>query len=104
MKPKAPFDFGSLPADRFLRRGDVPAYLAWRYGVRFAKSRFDKFVSEGGGPQYTLMGRKAFYRIAWIDDWFAAEVKRKLQTPGRRKATEKAPGRRSPARPKTPQG
>lgn len=78
---KTPVDYRSLGPDVFVRRSELAVCIAQRHGVKFSSSRFDKFPTEGGGPQFTILGRVAMYRIAWVDTWFESEVKRKLRRP-----------------------
>lgn len=81
---KDSIDYRSLAPDTFIRRRELINCIAQRHGVHFAKSRFDKFPTEGRGPQFTILGRFALYKIEWVDQWLHAEVKRKLRRPGAR--------------------
>ena len=75
-------DYRGLDPEVFILRRELAECIFQRHGVRYASSRFAKYASDGNGPQFTLLGRKAHYRVRWVDDWFNAEVRRKLHRPG----------------------
>jgi len=89
---KPSVDYRSLDPKTFIRRSEIAACLEQRHGIKFTTSRFDKFVTEGAGPQFTKLSRMTLYRIAWLDEWLEAEVERRLHRPHakRRAASEHA--------------
>jgi hypothetical protein len=60
-----------------LRRSEVPAYLAEKYGIPIAVKTLNKLASIGGGPVMQYAGRIPLYRPEDLDAW----AKQRLSKP-----------------------
>ncbi len=52
-----------------LRRAEVPAYLAEKFGVTVAVRTLAKIACIGGGPRITYFGRTPLYAVSDLDEW-----------------------------------
>ena len=53
---------------RYLTREEAAQYLT-DLGVGIAATTLQKMASEGGGPAYRVIGRKALYKPAELEAW-----------------------------------
>ena len=60
----------------------MPELLTRRYaaeyletkGVRSSQSTLARYAMGGDGPQYVLIGRTAYYKTEWLDQWLEAQM------------------------------
>ncbi len=80
---------------RFLdRRYGVPKYLKEEWGVTYTFGTLTKLATTGGGPEYALIGGRAFYTPDSIDKWIEAKMQVRGNTsesPNVRAATQHPP-------------
>lgn len=57
----------------YLSRASAVAYLADR-GIVTTHGTLTKYASAGGGPEYRMFGRRAYYTQASLDAWVAARM------------------------------
>ena len=53
---------------RFLKRTDAVKYLV-QAGVASSKSTLARMAMLGEGPEYVLIGKRAYYKPEWLDAW-----------------------------------
>ena len=58
---------------KLLTRRDAAEYLGTR-GVRSSQSTLARYAMGGYGPQYVLIGRIAYYKTEWLDQWLEAQM------------------------------
>ena len=56
-----------------LTRKKAAQYLEAQ-GIRSSRSTLARAAMEGDGPQYALIGRTAYYKIEWLDQWLEAKL------------------------------
>jgi len=56
-----------------LTRIDAADYLRER-GVRSSHTTLARLAMGGKGPKYTLIGRKAYYKPEWLDEWLESQI------------------------------
>ena len=56
-----------------LTRKDAAAYLETK-GIRSSQSTLARYAMGGDGPQYVLIGRTAYYKTEWLDQWLEAQM------------------------------
>jgi len=58
---------------KLLTRRDAAEYLGSK-GVRSSQSTLARYAMGGYGPQYVLIGRIAYYKTEWLDQWLEAQM------------------------------
>ena len=48
-------------------------YLRER-GVRSSQATLARLAMGGEGPKYTLIGRTAYYKPEWLDEWLESQI------------------------------
>ena len=43
-------------------------------GIRSSRSPLARAAMGGDGPQYVLIGRTAYYKTEWLDQWLEAQM------------------------------
>ena len=56
-----------------LTRRKAAQYLEAQ-GIRSSRSTLARAAMGGDGPQYVLIGRTAYYKIEWLDQWLEAQM------------------------------
>lgn len=56
-----------------LKRDEAAAYLQ-DAGLRMSRTSLARYAMGGDGPQYTLIGRTAYYKPEWLDQWLEAQM------------------------------
>ena len=56
-----------------LSRKDAASYLQDR-GVRSSHTTLARLAMGGEGPKYTLIGRTAYYKPEWLDEWLEGQI------------------------------
>ncbi|MDA7766127.1 DNA-binding protein [Alphaproteobacteria bacterium] len=56
-----------------LTRRYAAEYLETK-GVRSSQSTLARYAMGGDGPQYVLIGRTAYYKTEWLDQWLEAQM------------------------------
>ena len=56
-----------------LTRKKAAKYLEAQ-GVRSSRSTLARAAMGGDGPQYVLIGRTAYYKTEWLDQWLEAQM------------------------------
>ena len=56
-----------------LSRKDAAIYLQDR-GVRSSHTTLARLAMGGEGPKYTLIGRTAYYKPEWLDEWLESQI------------------------------
>ena len=59
---------------KLLRRQQAAEYLSER-GLRTSKITLARQAMTGEGAQYTLIGRTAYYKPEWLDEWLETQIK-----------------------------
>jgi len=70
---EASFNTEEAEMPELLTRRDAAEYLETK-GVRSSKSTLARYAMGGDGPQYTLIGRTAYYKPEWLDQWLEAQM------------------------------
>jgi len=60
--------------NQFLTRKNTADYIRNR-GIRCSQSSLARAAMCGSGPNYTLIGNKAYYKPEWIDQWLESQCK-----------------------------
>jgi len=58
---------------QLLTRKLAGSYLRDR-GVRSSQATLTRLAMVGDGPQYTLIGRTAYYKPEWLDEWLESQI------------------------------
>ena len=56
-----------------LPRKDAASYLKGT-GVRSSHTTLARLAMGGQGPKYTLIGRTAYYKPEWLDEWLESQI------------------------------
>jgi hypothetical protein len=56
-----------------LTRRKAAQYLE-AHGIRSSRSTLARAAMGGDGPQYVLIGRTAYYKPEWLDQWLEAQM------------------------------
>ena len=56
-----------------LTRRKAAQYLEAQ-GIRSSRSTLARAAMGGDGPQYVLIGRTAYYKTEWLDQWLEAQL------------------------------
>lgn len=56
-----------------LPRKDAARYLKDK-GVRSSRTTLARLAMGGKGPKYTLIGRTAYYKPEWLDEWLDSKI------------------------------
>lgn len=56
-----------------LPRKDAASYLKGK-GVRSSHTTLARLAMGGQGPKYTLIGRTAYYKPEWLDEWLESQI------------------------------
>lgn len=59
--------------NQVLTRQKAAQYLEAQ-GIRSSRSSLARAAMGGYGPQYVLIGRAAYYKTAWLDQWLEAQM------------------------------
>ena len=43
-------------------------------GLRSSQSSLARLAMTGEGPKYTLIGRTAYYKHEWLDEWLESQI------------------------------
>ena len=70
---EASFTTEEAKMPELLTRIDAAEYLETK-GVRSSRSSLARAAMGGYGPQYVLIGRAAYYKTAWLDQWLEAQM------------------------------
>lgn len=54
-------------------RKQAAQYLGTK-GLRASQSSLARFAMTGEGPKYTLIGRTAYYKPEWLDEWLESQI------------------------------
>lgn len=55
-------------------RAAVPGHIFERTGLVIAKNTLSKMANRGGGPEYRIFGKTAYYTEAALDAWVAEKL------------------------------
>ena len=69
-----------LPNIRLMTRPQAAHYITTQYGIPMSPLTLEKMASQGGGPQYTKFGRRAFCAASDIDIWVKTRMSRKFSS------------------------
>ena len=58
---------------QFLTRKSAAEYLS-KKGIRSSNASLARYAMGGDGPQYVLIGRTAYYKSEWLDQWLEAQM------------------------------
>ena len=58
---------------QFLTRKSAAEYLS-KKGIRSSNASLARAAMGGDGPQYVLIGRTAYYKSEWLDQWLEAQM------------------------------
>ena len=56
-----------------LTRKNAAEYLSQK-GIRSSNASLARAAMGGDGPQYVLIGRTAYYKTEWLDQWLEAQM------------------------------
>ena len=56
-----------------LKRDEAAAYLQ-EAGLRMSRTSLARYAMGGGGAQYALIGRTAYYKPEWLDAWLEDQL------------------------------
>ena len=58
---------------QLLKRKYAANYISDR-GVRSSITTLARLAMSGEGPKYTLIGRTAYYKPEWLDEWLESQI------------------------------
>lgn len=58
---------------QLLTRKNAAAYLKTK-GIRSSQATLARLAMGGNGPQYALIGRTAYYKPEWLDEWLEGQM------------------------------
>ena len=58
---------------QLLKRKCAASYISDR-GVRSSLTTLARLAMTGDGPKYTLIGRTAYYKPEWLDEWLESQI------------------------------
>ena len=50
------------------------AHYLGTQGLRSSQSSLARLAMTGEGPKYTLIGRTAYYKPEWLDEWLESQI------------------------------
>ena len=59
--------------NELLNRKKSASYLNDK-GVRSSSITLARLAMTGDGPKYTLIGRTAYYKPEWLDEWLESQI------------------------------
>ena len=59
---------------KLLTREQSATYLK-DYGLRASRMTLARLAMSGEGPRYALIGRTAYYKKEWLDEWVESQLK-----------------------------
>jgi hypothetical protein len=63
---------------KYLRRSEVPAYIAGKFNMPMAYTTLAKLACVGGGPAFRKFGSIVLYDPADIDTWVESKLTRTI--------------------------
>ena len=58
---------------KLLNRQQAAEYLS-EFGLKISRQTMAIQAVRGTGPNYTLIGRKAYYSEEWLDEWLESQM------------------------------
>ena len=58
---------------QLINRKQAADYLK-SLGIRSSKVTLARLAMTGDGPKYTLIGRTAYYKPEWLDEWLGSQI------------------------------
>lgn len=58
---------------QLINREQAAEYLK-SLGIRSSKVTLARLAMGGDGPKYALVGRTAYYRTEWLDEWLENQI------------------------------
>ena len=63
-----------MAKDTYIPRTAVPGHLLAKWGFIVSKNTLAKLAHSGGGPEYRVFGKKAYYTDAALEVWVAEKL------------------------------
>lgn len=63
-----------MATNTYISRASVPSHLLERFGLGVTKNTLAKLAHCGGGPEYQVFGKKAYYTEVALEAWVAEKL------------------------------